>query len=144
MLIILCVDDAGIAAPNKESINELVEELRNKGFDLEMEGDFTECLGIKTEHQDDGSACMTQKGLIKKIIATAKMQGCKPNKTPTVLTALGSDASIGCCRSKALVRRSCRKIGQGQRGRVVASSISIWRACQCPENFCIQVSDGEC
>ena len=57
-----------------------------------MEGDFTKCLGIGTEHRDDGSVCMTQKGLIEKIIATAKMQGCKPNKTPTLLTALGSDA----------------------------------------------------
>ena len=78
MLIILHVDDAGIAAPNEESVNELVEELRNEGFDLEMEGDFTECLGIGMEHRDDGSVCMTQKGLIKKIVATAKMQGCKP------------------------------------------------------------------
>ena len=44
------------------------------------------------EHKDDGSVCMTQKGLIKKIIATAKMQGgCKPNETPALLTAPGSD-----------------------------------------------------
>ena len=57
-----------------------------------MEGNFTECLSIGMEHRDDGSVCMTQKGLIKKIIATAKMQGCKPNKTPALLTALGSDA----------------------------------------------------
>ena len=75
MLIILHVDDAGIAAPNEESIDELVEELRHKGFDLEMEGDFTECLGIGTEHRDDRSVHMTQKGLIEKIIATAEMQG---------------------------------------------------------------------
>ena len=57
-----------------------------------MEGDFTECLGIGMEHRDDGSVCMTQKGLIKKIIATAKMQGCEPNKTPAPLTASGLDA----------------------------------------------------
>ena len=35
---------------------------------------------------------MTQKALIKKIIATAKMQGCEPNKTPALQAALGSDA----------------------------------------------------
>ena len=50
MLIILCVDDAGIAAPNEESVNKPVKELQDKGFDLEMEGDFTEHLGIRTEH----------------------------------------------------------------------------------------------
>ena len=92
MLIILCMDDARMAAPDEESINGLVEELRNEGFDSEMEGDFTKCLGTGMEHQDNGSACMTQKGLIEKITATAKMEGCNPDKTPTTLTALGSDA----------------------------------------------------
>ena len=65
MLIILCADDARImAAPNKESMNNLIKELQDKGFNLEMEGDFTECPGIGTEHRDDGTVCMTQKGLI--------------------------------------------------------------------------------
>ena len=73
MLIILCVDDARTAAPNRKSINKPVKELQEKGFDPEMEGDFTEHLGIGTEHRDDGSAHMTQKGPIKKIIAMAKM-----------------------------------------------------------------------
>ena len=66
MLIILCVDDAGMAAPNEESIDNLVKELQDEGFDLEMEGDFTEHLGIGMEHRDDGSVCMTQKGPIEK------------------------------------------------------------------------------
>ena len=35
---------------------------------------------------------MTQKGSIEKIIVTVKMQGCKMNKTATLLTAPGSDA----------------------------------------------------
>ena len=80
MLIILHADDAGMAAPNEESIDKLVKEFQDKGFDPEMEGDFTKHLGIRTEHRDDGSMCMTQKGLIKKIIATAKMQGCKQTR----------------------------------------------------------------
>ena len=92
MLIISCVDGAGMAAPNEEIINKSAKELQDKGFNLEMEGDFTKHLGIGMEHRDDGSVCMTQKGSIKKIIATAKMQGCEPNKTPAPLTALGSDA----------------------------------------------------
>ena len=57
-----------------------------------MEGDFTEHLGVRMEHRDDRSVCMTQKGLIWKIISTAKMQGCKPNKNPALLAAPGSDA----------------------------------------------------
>ena len=50
MLIALHVDDARIAAPNEESVNKLVKELRDEGFDLEVEGNFAECLGIGTEH----------------------------------------------------------------------------------------------
>ena len=50
-----------------------------------MEGDFTECPGIGIEHRDDGTISMTQKGPIEKIITTAKMKECKPNKTPASL-----------------------------------------------------------
>ena len=57
-----------------------------------MEGDFTKHFGIEMEHRDNGSMCMTQKGLMEKIIATAKMQGCEPNKTSAPLTAPGLDA----------------------------------------------------
>ena len=91
MLIILCTDNAGVAAPNKESINSSVREVRDEGFDLEMEGNFAEHLGIGIKHRDDRTINVTQKGLIEKIIATTKMKECKPNKTPALTTALGSD-----------------------------------------------------
>ena len=51
-----------------------------------------EHLGIGVEHRDDRTVCMTQKGLIKKIIATTKTKECNPNKTPALTTALGPDA----------------------------------------------------
>ena len=91
LIIILCADDAGMAAPDKESVNNPVKELQDGGFDSEMEGDFVECPGIGMEHGDDGTLCMTQNGSIKKIIATAKMKECSPNKTPALTTALGLD-----------------------------------------------------
>ena len=80
------LDDARMAAPNKESTNNLVKELQDEGFDLEMEGDFTECLGIRMEHRDNGTVCMTQKGLIKRIIVTAKTKEHNANKIPALLT----------------------------------------------------------
>ena len=39
--MVLHVDDANIAAPKREDVEAFVEELRTKGFDLEIEGDFT-------------------------------------------------------------------------------------------------------
>ena len=91
MLIILCVDDARTVTPDKESINNLVKEPQDAGCDLEMEGDFAECLGTGMECGDDTTTCMTQKGLIGKIIARVKMKECKPNKTPALTAALGLD-----------------------------------------------------
>ena len=55
MLMILYVDDAGIAAPEEQDIEGLVEELRNEGFDLEMEGDFSTYLGIGIKENEDGT-----------------------------------------------------------------------------------------
>ena len=89
--MILYVDDAGIAAPNKEDVYKFVEELRNEGFDLEIEGEFTEYLGIGIEELSDGSLHMSQQGLIEKIIKTTKMTDCNPNWTPTTQVPLGSD-----------------------------------------------------
>ena len=56
-----------------------------------MEGDFTSYLGIGIDEFEDGSRHMTQKGLIKKVIQTTKMENCNPNWTPAIQLALGSD-----------------------------------------------------
>ena len=90
-MIVLYVDDAGIAAPNQDLINELVEQLRDKGFELTVEGSFAEFLGIKFEQRKDGSIEMTQEGLIKKILKTMNLEDCNPNWTPARAEALGSD-----------------------------------------------------
>ena len=89
--MMLCVDDTGLDAPCRKDIKKFVEELQELGFDLETEGDFTECLGITIDEQADGTCQMHQKGLITKIIETAKMTLCNPNYTPAMQVALGLD-----------------------------------------------------
>ena len=79
ILLVLCVDDAGISAPNENIILELVEQLKSLGFDLKIEDDFNSYLGIGIEEFKDGSCHMTQKGLIKKIIQTTDMLDYNPN-----------------------------------------------------------------
>ena len=61
------------------------------GFNLETEGDFTECLGIAVNEEADGTHQMHQKGLINKIIETTKMTSCNPNHTPAMQATLGLD-----------------------------------------------------
>jgi len=92
LLIVLYVDDAGIAAPEAKYIDEFISSLETKGFTLTKEGTFSEFLGIKfTENKDAGTITLTQKGLIKKIISATNMENCNPNWTPAATTALGMD-----------------------------------------------------
>lgn len=91
LIMVLYVDDAGICAPTRDIINAFVQELKDLDFDLDIEDDFNSYLGIGIEEFEDGSRHMTQKGLIKKIIATCDMEGCNPNWNPTSQVSLGSD-----------------------------------------------------
>ncbi len=73
-------------------IDEFISSLETKGFTLTKEGTFSEFLGIKfTENKDAGINTLTQKGLIKKIIATTNLEDCNPNWTPASTSALGMD-----------------------------------------------------
>ena len=66
------VEDSGTAALKQEDVETFVKELRNKGFDWEIECDFTKCTGIGMEELDDGTRHVTQKGPIKKIVENMK------------------------------------------------------------------------
>jgi hypothetical protein len=67
-----------------------VANLRDHRFELTQEGSFSEFLGIKFEYSNNGKTLtMTQKGFIQKIIKTAKMEDCNPNRTPASSQALG-------------------------------------------------------
>jgi hypothetical protein len=92
LLVVLYVDDAGIAAPNMDIIDAFITELHKRNFKLTKEGSFTEFLGIKfTENPEAGTITLTQKGLIKKIIAATGLENCNPNWTPASTQALGHD-----------------------------------------------------
>ena len=82
LMIVQYVDDMGISAKCQEDIDLFVSDLRKEGLVLTQEESFSEFLGIKFETRADGSKEMTQKGLIKKILATAGMQECNPNALP--------------------------------------------------------------
>ena len=53
-MMVLYVEDAGITAPNQSIIDEFATELKDLGFDLEIEGNFSSYLGIGIEELDGG------------------------------------------------------------------------------------------
>eukprot|EP00957_Ditylum_brightwellii_P170615 12986726-Ditylum_brightwellii.AAC.1 len=65
--------------------------LRDKGFQLTLEGSFTEFLGIQYHKDLAGNIHLTQDGLIKKILETTGHTDCKPNKVPCCCEPLGID-----------------------------------------------------
>jgi hypothetical protein len=94
LLVVLYVDDAGIAAPDPKYIDEFIAELRRRKFDLTKEGSFTEFLGIKfTEDKEAGTITLTQKGLINKIIAATGLEKCNPNWIPASPLSLAMDTN---------------------------------------------------
>lgn len=84
------VDDCGIGAKDPDEIDQLVTDLRNLGFDLTREGDFTEFLGIKLTNNTDGTITLTQQGLIDKIVKAVHLETSNSVCTPTS-GPLGSD-----------------------------------------------------
>jgi hypothetical protein len=91
MMLVVYVDDAGIASPDPEAVNKLISNLEKCGFTLTREGSFSEFLGIKFNTLDNGHVECVQKGLIKKVLAAANMESCNPNFTPTNSVPLGKD-----------------------------------------------------
>ena len=88
-LIVLYVNDAGLAVKNLEHIDELLTNLRKKGFEMTRESSFSEFLGIKFTEDDTGAFTLTQLGPINKIIDATGMENCNPNWVPAACETLG-------------------------------------------------------
>ena len=92
IMIVLYVDDLGIAYSNKKDLEKLLQDLTDLGLEFTREGTFTDFLGIKfVKDEVNNTVTLTQKGLIKKLITATGMQDCNPNYTPALQLSLGTD-----------------------------------------------------
>ncbi len=92
IMIVLYVDDLGIAYSNKKDLEKLFQDLTDLGLEFTREGTFTDFLGIKfVKDEVNNTVTLTQKGLIQKIIKATGLQGCNPNHTPALQACLGID-----------------------------------------------------
>ena len=90
-LLVLYVDDACLSCAREQDLDAFVLSLRDRGFALQREASLSEYLGIKYEDHGDGAVHASQRGLIKKLLATSGMEDCKPIATPAAPAGLGSD-----------------------------------------------------
>ena len=92
IMVVLYVDDLGIAYSNKGDVGALFDRLEAKGLIFTKEGSFTDFLGIKfTKNHVKGTLTLTQKGLIQKIKEATGMSYSNFNWTPASQVALGID-----------------------------------------------------
>ena len=92
IMVVLYVDDVGIAFANQVDLDTLLDNLTKKGLEFTKEGTFTDFLGIKfVKDATNNTVTLTQKGLTQKIIDTTGMQDCNPNWTPAIQQALAID-----------------------------------------------------
>ena len=91
MMLVQCVGNCGISAPNQEIVDQFMADPQQLGLELTQEGSFAKFLGIEFETLDNGSIECTQKGLIAKTLEAARMQDCNPNSVPAAQAGLGAD-----------------------------------------------------
>jgi hypothetical protein len=92
IILINYTDDTGIAYKSESALKSFLESLEKNGFEYTKEGSFTEYLGIQyVKDSQTKMITMSQGGLIKKIISTAGMENCNPNRTPATKEALAKD-----------------------------------------------------
>lgn len=92
IMVVLYVDDVGIAYANQSDLDNLLDNLTKKGLEFTREGTFTDFLGIKfVKDSINNTVTLTQKGLIQKIIEATGMSDCNPNWTPAIQQTLGTD-----------------------------------------------------
>jgi hypothetical protein len=69
LLIIVYVDDVGVAAPSSDIIDQFVADLKSHDFELTHEGSFSEFMGIKFEEDTEaGTITLMQKVRLKRLL----------------------------------------------------------------------------
>ncbi len=75
IMIVLYVDDLGIAYADKTDLDKLLKDLTELGLEFTHEGTFTDFLGTKfVKDGATNTVTLTQKGLIQKIIKATELQ----------------------------------------------------------------------
>eukprot|EP00957_Ditylum_brightwellii_P023282 1757030-Ditylum_brightwellii.AAC.1 len=91
---VICVvyaDDCLMFARDINMVDKAIDKMKELGFQLHVEDDGAGFLGIKLEHQDDGSIEMKQDALIERIIETVGFKNAKGKPTPAEVAELTVD-----------------------------------------------------
>jgi hypothetical protein len=68
VMYVLYTDDSILMGPDSNELDQIIEQMKNTGLDLTVEGDISDFLGVKIDYKDDGTIHLTQPHLIDSIL----------------------------------------------------------------------------
>ena len=85
------MDDCLFFGRDEKKIQEMIQRLKDDGFELTEEASVHAFLGIDVKEDDDGRLLLSQPGLIKKILRNTGMDMCAAKATPATQQPLGTN-----------------------------------------------------
>ena len=96
-MCVIYVNDTIFSGTNQAILDEKVRQLgikqgnEEQPLEFRYEGELSAFLGIKIEQKGPKEYCLSQSGLITKVLKAAGMEECNPNTTTSTLDPLGPD-----------------------------------------------------
>ena len=92
VIVLVYVDDTLFYSPQKEWIDEAIQQIKQQELELEIEDSVAGFLGVHIQRDDkEGTIKLTQKGLCKHIIDALQLHGYPAKATPATREPLVAD-----------------------------------------------------
>ena len=99
-MYVLYTDDSILAGPNKDELDQIIEDIKGTGLDITDEGDIADFLGVNIQREGESSH-LTQPKLIDSILEDLHLKEDSHIKDiPMASRAEWSGGSL-CCESTA-------------------------------------------
>jgi Reverse transcriptase (RNA-dependent DNA polymerase) len=92
VICLVYVDDTLFYSPRMEYIDEAIKQLRERGMDLEVEGEVAGFLGVHiNRNATENTITLTQSGLVKRVIEALEINDLPIKRTPATVEPLTKD-----------------------------------------------------
>jgi Reverse transcriptase (RNA-dependent DNA polymerase) len=87
---VLYTDDSILAGPDEAELDQIVEDMKRVGLKLSVDGDVSDFLGVKINHEPDGTIHLTQPQIIDSILKDLHLlsDNVKTRQTPAAVTTI--------------------------------------------------------
>jgi hypothetical protein len=89
-MYVLYTDDSILAGPDEAELNQIIDDMKRVGLKLTVDGDVSDFLGVKIQHESDGTIHLTQPQIIDNILHDLHLtaDNVKTRQTPAAVTTI--------------------------------------------------------